>query len=44
MWLDNTKDKTRLVEQHKIDWNSEGSRGRRRSNATAKEAVLKEAT
>jgi hypothetical protein len=33
-----------LVEQHEIDWNSEGNRSRGRSNATAKEEVLKEAT
>jgi hypothetical protein len=34
----------RLIERHEIDWNSEGNRSRVRSNAAAKEAVLKEAT
>jgi len=34
----------RLVEWHEIDWNSERNRSRGRSNAAAKEAVLKEAT
>jgi hypothetical protein len=34
----------RWVEQHEIDWNSEGNRSRGRSKVAAKEAVLKEAT
>jgi hypothetical protein len=34
----------RLVEQHDMSWNGEGCRSRGISNATVKEAVLREAT